>query len=218
MTKKREQEALSAYLNFLRNKGAGEAGLKQREKVLKQLEPSIANFANDSYSFRLGVDNYLGQIDKSEWPFSLQVIREYFPFWSGNMKLIPALNSGEAFSVDQVQWQKLEGDLKAVWENLRNEKFSLVDTLALDAYKAALSNKGADKALMETRINLVKLLLLRLKGVTNKTPIIYRKAADSTLTVFDIKETRYLFLIVVREFYYFWIEDPKAADNVLDKA
>src|SRR5512147_975308 len=109
MTKNREQEALSAYLKFLKNKGASEACLMQREKILKQLEPSIANFANDSYSFRLGVDNFLGQIDNSEWPLSLQVIREYFPFWSGNIKLIAALNSGEAFRIDHVQWQRLEG-------------------------------------------------------------------------------------------------------------
>ncbi len=217
MTKKREQEALSAYLSFLKSKGANEASLKQREKVLKKLEPSIANFANDSYSFRLGVDNFLGQIDKSEWPHSLQIVREYFPFWSGNMKLIAALNSSEAFNINPAQWQVFEYDLKAVWASLKNEKFSLVDTLALDAYKVALSKKGADKALIETRSNMVKLLLLRLKGVTNKNSKIYRKAADATLPVFDIKETRYLFLIIVREFYYFWIEDPKAADSVLDK-
>ena len=168
MTKKREQEALSAYLNFLKNKGANDASLKQREKILKQLEPNLTNFANDNYLFRMGVDNYLGQIDKSEWPFSLQVVREYFPFWSGNMKLIAALNSGEAFNINPAQWQALECDLKSVWANLKNEKFSLVDTLALEAYTTALNKKGADKVLIETRINLVKLLLLRLKGVTNK--------------------------------------------------
>ena len=218
MTKKREQEALSAYLNFLKNKGANDASLKQREKILKQLEPNLTNFANDNYLFRMGVDNYLGQIDKSEWPFSLQVVREYFPFWSGNMKLIAALNSGEAFNIKPAQGQALECDWKSVWANLKNEKFSLVDTLALEAYTTALNKKGADQVLIETRINLVKLLLLRLKGVTNKNTKIYRKAADATLQVFDIKETRYLFLIVVREFYNFWIGDPNAADNVLDKA
>ncbi len=215
MTKKREQEAVSAYLNFLKNKGASDTSLKRCEKVLKQLEPNIANFATDSYSFRLGVDNFLGQIDKSEWPFALQIVREYFPFWSGNMKLIAALNFGEAFHINPVQWQTLDLDLKTVWANLKNEKFSHEDILALKAYTEALNKNGADKALIETRTKLVKLLLLRLKGVTNKNSKIYRKAADATLPVFEIKEMRYLFLIVVREFYHFWIGDPKAANYII---
>ncbi len=108
-------------------------------------------------------------------------------------------------------------DLKTVWANLKNEKFSHADTLALEAYAAALTQKGADKALIETRTKLVKLLLLRLKGVTNKNAKIYRKAAYATAPVFEIKEARYLFLVVVREFYYFWIGDPNAANYVLNK-
>lgn len=217
MTENREQEALGAYLKLLQNKGASEASLEQRKEFLLKLVPSIVDLPNHGFLYRDAVEDFLEGIDKAKWAFCLAVAREYFPFWTKDIKAIAALNSDAAFDVDPVQWQTLECDLKVVWASLKNEKFSHVDTLALKAYTTALNKKGADKALVETRIKLVKLLLLRLKDVTNKNAKIYRKAADATLPVFEIKEMRYLFLIVVREFYYFWIGDPNAADNVLDK-
>jgi hypothetical protein len=63
----------------------------------------------------------------------------------------------------------------------------------------------------------VKLLLVRLKDAPDKSHRIYRIAVDATIPLFTMKETRKLFLTVVREFYYFWIGDPEAASYILSE-
>jgi len=60
----------------------------------------------------------------------------------------------------------------------------------------------------------VKILLLRLRDAPEKSSRHYRIAVDATVPLFEKQDTRRLFFAVVREFYYFWIGDPDAADHI----
>ena len=212
MTENREQEALRVYLKLLQNKGASEASLEQREKFLLELIPSIKDLQNNGSLFRDAVEDYLDGIDKAKWAFCLAVAREYFPFWAKDIKAIATLNADAAFAVDSVQWQPLDYSLKVLWEMLDKEQFSVSENWPIKSYTLALRQNGAAQLLVDTRVKLVKLLLIRLRDAPKKNHKTYRIAVDSSASLFTVKETRYLFFAVVREFYYFWIGDPKAAE------
>lgn len=215
MNQTREQEALHAYLNLLQNKGADEASLAQRRQFLTELMPMLGDVANEGMSYRDAVENLLDGMDKADWPFGLAVAREYFPFWTSDIKAIAALNAEAAFDPEPLQWQPLECNLKTLWHTLDKEQFSVVETWPIKAYTLALRQEGATQALVDTRVKLVKLLLVRLKDAPDKNQKIYRIAVDATVPLFDMKQTRRLFLAVVREFYYFWIGDPDAINYIL---
>ena len=154
-------------------------------------------------------------IDKEKLAFCVTVAREYFTFWAKDIKAIATLNADSGFDVDSVQWQPLDHNLKVLWEMLDKEQFSVTETWAIKAYTLALRQDGASQSLVDTRVKLVKLLLIRLRDAPDKNHKIYRIAVDSSASLFTVKETRYLFFSVVREFYYFWIGDPKAAEYIL---
>jgi hypothetical protein len=56
---------------------------------------------------------------------------------------------------------------------------------------------------------------VRLKNAPIKNHKSYRTAVDLTLPLFNIKNNRRLFLVVVREFYNFWVGNPDASSMVL---
>ncbi|MCB5183947.1 hypothetical protein LG201_01855 [Methylobacillus gramineus] len=214
MNDTREREALSAYLKLLRSKGASEDGLNQREQWLLQLLPVIAGQPADGLVYREAVESLIEQVDRAQWPFFLAIVREYFPFWIQDIKAIAALNAEHAFELAPMQWQPVEHDLKTLWHMLDKEKFGVADTWPLKAYTHALRQEGAEQTLVDTRVRLVKLLLLKLKDVPERDTKVYRIAVDATVALFSMKPTQRLFLSVVREYYYFWIGDPEAMSHI----
>lgn len=218
MTENREQEALAAYLRLLEVKGANSDRLKEREQFLTRLLPAIVGKPADGFHYRDAVENLLESLDRAEWSFCLGVAREYFPFWTKDIKAIATLNAEAAFDTEPLNWQPLDCNLKALWNMLDKQQFSVVETWPIKSYTLALRQEGAPQALVDTRIKLVKLLLVRLREAPEKNHKIYRLAVDTTVPLFNMRETRRLFLAVVREFYYFWIGDPDAANYILTES
>lgn len=210
----REREAINAYLKLLRSKGVDEGGLKQREQWLLDLVPSIAGEAVDGLVYREAVEQQLVSVEREQWPFFLSVVREYYHFWNGDIKAIAALNAGDEFELNPAKGQTADQNLKTLWQRLDNEKFGVADTWPLKAYSYALRQEGAEQALVDTRLRLVKLLLLKLKDIPERDHKVYRQAVDATVGIFNMKPTQRLFLSVVREFYYFWIGDPEAVNHI----
>ena len=218
MTENREKEALTAYLKLLQNKGADNALLKRREAFLARLIEAVAGKPGDGSIYREAVEKLLEGTPTKDWPAFLAIAREYYPFWTSDIKAIAALNAEAGFNVEPVLWQPAECNLKTLWAMLDKEKFSVAETWPLKGYMMALRQEGAEQNLVDTRAKLVKLLLVRLKDAPDKNHRIYRIAVDATLPLFTMKETRKLFLTVVREFYYFWVGDPDAASLILREA
>jgi len=210
----REQDAAIAYLTYLLHKGASRASLAQREKVLAHLDLYIASIPNNGVAYRDAVEKCLTKVEKQEWPFYLSVIREYFMFWTGNTKMIASAEKQDVIETELQQWQTLEVDLKSIWSRLDKERFDEEDRRVLEAYRQGLQRSALARSIVDTRLKLARLLLLKLRGASSRTAKIYRKAVDATIPVFELKDTRNLFLLVVREFYYFWINQPNAADYI----
>jgi hypothetical protein len=210
----RERDALEAYFRLLRSKGADDANLSRRRALLDVLLSLLSGRPRDGVHYREAVDVALASLNRADWPFFLQLAREYFYFWMEDVKTIALLHGEGEFEVGVPVAVPVEEKLEEAWKRLDNEKFSIAEMWPLKAYLAALRDEGADKAVVEIRQKLVKLLLVRLRGVTAKDGRSYRAVVESMLPLFTMKETRYLFLAVVREFFYFWIGAPDAAAHI----
>jgi hypothetical protein len=208
----REFRALSAYINLMRSKGATEANLDHRKKFLVPLAELLGEQAHDSVLFRKHVDTVLEQCAKTDWPFFLTVAREYYPFWTDDIKAIAALNASGGYAIEPIMPPVHTKELKALWQNLDKEQFSVTEKWPLKAYAAALRDAGAAPELIETRTRLVKLMLLRLRAIDTRDSAHYRAAVEATLPLFNLKDARDVFMTVIREFFYFWEGNPNASD------
>lgn len=210
----REQEALNAYLNLLKIKGANEATLERRRQFLDRLFPALHDIRYEGSAYRSAVEKMLNEIDRMDWPYCLAVAREYFHFWIKDFKAIAAFTADCEYKVEPIDWQPVDLDIKSLWKTLDKERFDTVENWPIKAYSHALRQAGAEQVLIDTRVKLVKILLLRLRDAPGKSSRHYRIAVDATVPLFEKQDTRRLFFAVVREFYYFWIGDPDAADHI----
>lgn len=211
------KESIQAYLGLLKQKGAKADTLEKREKFLLSLTQELIKTPKTSKAYRHMIEFALNNVSPDEWVFYLPVAREYFPFWTNDIKAISSLNARDKFMVSQVDWKPVNTDIKSIWSTIANEKFGVADTWPLKSYSFALRQAGAQQSLVDTRMQLVKLLLVRLRDAPEREGRYYRLAVDATLPLFDMQDTRRLFYAVVREFYYFWIGDPDAKEHILEE-
>ena len=214
----REFRALTAYLKLLTNKGAEEVHLEQRKQFLLKLIPLLAEQAQSMETFKKHVETALLGVEKTQWPFLQIVSKEYFPFWVDDIKTIAALHASGGYELAPAVAQVPTEDLKTLWENLDKAQFSVSEKWPLKAYTTALKAEGAKPGVIETRVRLVKLLLLQLRRVEDHGGDHYRLAVHGLLPLFELRETRQMFLAVVREFYYFWVGDPDATRFIVLKS
>jgi hypothetical protein len=146
----------------------------------------------------------------------LTIAREYFPFWLNDIKLVAQLSKNAVKDTLPLDWQPRHVELSALWHSVDTEKFDTTDSWALKGYTKALRFENADQTLIDTRLKLAKILLVRLRDAPSKDNKFYRTTVDATLPLFEVKKNRRLFLVVVREFFHFWAGNPEADKHVLN--
>lgn len=162
------------------------------------------------------MDSALKATPEDEWHVNLNTAREFYPFWLKDIKAIAAFNLNYGFDVSGIQWKPITASLKTLIDSLKTEKFDTAESWPIKAYTQALSAQGAEQSLVDTRIKLAKVLIIRLRDAPIKNHKSYRTAADLTLPLFNMVEAKQLFLVVVREFYNFWTGNPNAASMLLN--
>lgn len=215
MNPTREKEAVSAYLKLLQTKGASEDVLQKRTLFLDKLIPHLADKVLDGSEYREVIDIVMETMPTEDWHDCLNAAREFYPFWISDFKAIASLSLNAGFDIQPLQWRPIQTSLKALWDSLEIEKFDTSENWPLKAYTQALRFEGAEQSLVDTRVKLAKVILIRLRDAPAKNRKSYRTAVDLTLPLFNIKQNRRLFLVVVREFYHFWCGNPDAASMVL---
>jgi hypothetical protein len=215
MNNSREDEAINAYFKLLRSKGGDDASIKQREKFFQQIIPKLVGKENSGQIYRDTVEDVMDGQSAPDWPANLVIAREFYPFWLGDFKAISMLAKEIGFDLHPVDWMPTEVSLQALWEGIDLEKFSTAESWALKSYTKALTNEDAPKEVLEVRIKFAKMLLVRLRDAPLTQKNAYRIAVDATLPLFELKKTRQLFLVVIREFYNFWSGHPDAGEFVL---
>lgn len=215
MNKTREKEAINAYLKLLQSKGASSSLLHKRSLFLDKLAARLGELVQDGNEYRLQVEEMVESMPPDDWHDCLTAAREFYPFWVKDIKTIATLNLNSGFEVKPIDWKPGLVSLKNLTDSLETEKFDTSENWPLKAYAQALRHEGADQALVETRVKLAKIILMRLRGAPDKNNTAYRTTVDLTLPLFTIKQNRRLFLVVVREFFHFWTGNPEAASMVL---
>lgn len=214
MNHTREKAAINAYLKLLQAKGASGAVLYKRSLFLDKLNIALADKVLDGNEYREVIEAVMVATPAEDWHENLTAAREFYPFWLENIKAIAALNVNPGFDVKLGHWRPLQITLKELWSGLGSEQFDTSENWPLKAYAQALRDEGAEQSLVDTRIKLAKIILIRLRDAPEKNNKAYRTAVDMTLPLFNIKGNRNLFLVVVREFYHFWTGDPDASRRI----
>lgn len=213
MSSSRETDAIQAYYNLLHAKGADEAIMAQRDAILSELCPMLENQESTSAVYRKAVDDFLEEQPAQRWPELLTIIREFYPFWRGDVKAVMQYADTVGFELHLIGWQPAVIDLQSVWPALQAEKFATSELWALNGYVKALKSMEQKQDMdIEVRTRMAKLMLLRLRDAPLSEKNAFRITADATLPLFNLKHTRHLFLNAVREFYYFWAAHPDAEE------
>lgn len=218
MNLNREQEALKVYLKLLEGKGVGADSIARRQSFLNKLMPFLADITSNGSQYREALELFMDTISSADWPYDLAVAREYYAFWMKDIKAIAAYSATPGYEEEPVSWQPADTSLKALWDIVDKAKFDLAESWALKAYTKALRDETAPQTLIETRVKLAKVLLIQLKDAPVKHNQAYRVSVDATVPLFDIRQNRRLFLVVVREFFHFWAGNPDAASFILKES
>jgi len=215
MNRTREDDAIAAYFNLLRSKGGNEASILQREAFFDQLVPLLVGKVNTGPYYREAIETLMESKPAIDWPPYLVIAREFYPFWIGDFKAIGLLSSEIGFDLHPVDWMPGNISLSDLWKNIDQEKFSTAESWAIKSYAKALDIAGAPADVAEVRVKLAKILIIRLRDAPVTEKNAFRIAVDATTPLFELKKTRQLFLVVVREFYHFWSGNPDAQEHVM---
>lgn len=207
----REKQAAEAYLRFLGKKGASAGVLYKRSLFLDSLLVLLADKAQDRAEYGYALTEVLKAVSAQEMLDCQNIAREFFPFWMNDVKAIAAFEQHYGYDVQPIKWQPLPASLDKLTESLEHEVFGEKDGFALLRYSRHLLETGAEQLVIDTRLQLAKVVLVRLRDAPVKNNKTYRMAVDMVLPLFKVEEIKALFLNVVREFFYFWMESHQAA-------
>lgn len=210
MVSSRETEAIQAYYNLLHSKGADVTIMAARDAVFAELVPRLVDQPCVSAVYRAAVDACLNDKPPQRWPEILTIIREFYPFWRGDVQAILQYADTVGFELRALGWQPAVIDLQSAWPGIMNEKLETAELWPLNGYVKALKGMHELEMEVEIRTRMAKLMLIRLREAPTSEKHAYRITADATLPLFNLKHTRHLFLNAVREFYYFWSGHPDA--------
>ena len=212
----REQQALEVYIKLLTGKGFGPDTFVPRINFLNRFMPLLANKDLNGNGYRIAIEDLMDSVAEDDWPESLVIAREYYPFWLNDLKAVAQLNKNTIADTLPIDWQPKHVALSALWHTVDAEKFDTTDSWALKGYTKALRFENAEQTLIDTRLKLAKIMLVRLRDAPDKSNKVYRTTVDATLPLFEVKKNRRLFLVVVREFFHFWAGNPDADKFVLN--
>lgn len=201
------ETALNAYLNLIKNKGAATSVLNVRKHVLRHLisalEAQAGRFiSDDDAGYRRAVDSVILAFPNEQQIEIINVSREFYPFWIGDLRTISRLNAANAWTVEALTVD-VSGNLMQMFERMDNDAWSQQTPSCLARYLDALLTRGADAAVVDVRERLLMLLLYVIRNA-EPVPTAYRAGVDAMLTLFTKDDTRRVFIDVAREFFHVW--------------
>lgn len=200
----REHIAINAYLKLLQSKGMSAGELYKRSAFLDKFAPKLNQKTLNAADFSQALDDTVVDIATKDKSFTLEIAREFFPFWMQDIKTIAVFNASYGFDLTSIQWKPIPSSLDELTANIKELNFSKDEKKSLNNYMRTMLENGADKTIVDTRSKLAKLILIKLREAPVKNNKTYRMAVDMILPLFTIGEIRQLFLTVVSEFYMHW--------------
>ena len=111
----REQLALEVYIKLLTRKGFGPETFVQRINFLNRLMPLLADKAQGGGEYRLSLETLMDKVAEVDWPESLVIAREYYPFWANDLKAVANLSKSVTKDTLPIDWKPTEVALVTLW-------------------------------------------------------------------------------------------------------
>ncbi|MEE9331520.1 MAG: hypothetical protein V3U89_04730 [Methylophilaceae bacterium] len=210
----REKEAANAYLKFLQSKGASNGMLYLRSKFLDAFILKLTHKKQTCKEFSNALEDTMSTLTQEDRSFTLSTAREFFPFWMSDIKAIAMFEEYYGFNIHDTKWKPKSTTLAAITAELDEATLVKEERQSLNHYIQVITKLASDQSVIEARSKLAKIILIRLRGAPTANHAIYRLSVELTLPLFKTKEIKQLYLDVVREFYYFWINDQNAEAKI----
>lgn len=171
-------------------------------KLINQLYGTNVN----GESYRRAVDEMLININVNEKAKYINLARNFYRFWK--VRSYPANKSISHLNGKQIAQKEI---FIKLWENIENELLTDSESWPLTLYLKSIRSKG----LLEEEVNIcekiAKVLLLELRNEQSLGEKSYRHVIERIQILFERDDLRSLFLIVSREFYFFWSDMTQTA-------
>jgi hypothetical protein len=197
----KEQKALNAYIKFLQGRNVNNEAIALRVKFLEKLSILLQGKSTRE-EFGKALETALkveGNIERHQ---QLNIAREFFPFWIDDVKMIARMSETYGYDLSISQLRPLP---TLSLDELNNLKLDENEADLLDRYSKLLKEQNLAVDLIQARLRLAKLVLLRLRDIPIKNNVSYRMAVEGTLPLFNVEDIRQRFLLAIREFFYIWI-------------
>jgi len=197
--------AVDAYVAFLTRKQLDARLIAQRQQVARKIARHLLDKPHTREVYAETLQRLMPKPQHQAWLYDVTVAREFFPFWMQDIKAIASLSEFYGLDIQNMPWRPLPTTLGALTKALAEAYFSEDESRQLEQYMQQMKQAGMTREATLLRLKLAKILLLRLRDAPFVNHLVYRIAVDITLLVFRHKNTRQLFLEVVRAFFPFWI-------------
>ncbi|MFM9835758.1 MAG: hypothetical protein ACKVOA_06620 [Methylophilaceae bacterium] len=201
MDAEKEQKALSAYAKFLHGRHISSEAIALRVKFLEKLAILLqGKSTREEYGKALETALKVeGNIERHQ---QLNIAREFFPFWIDDVKMIARMSETYGYDLSISQLKPLPA---LSVDELNSHKLDANEEDLLSRYAKYMKEQNLADDLVQARIRLAKLVLIRLRDIPIKNNVSYRMAVEATLPLFNVDDIRQRFLLAIREFFYIWI-------------
>ena len=210
-------DALRAYLKLLEKNIPKRAEISIKEHFARLLISKFNDKPVNHASYRIAVDSLIESLPANYKANAVLVAREFFPFLISDVKSVAAMiKTGSYRGLTGSNTVINDSNIKGIDDLIRTSEGAVLsdrESALHRKYLDCLRSLGAEDnvLIMRGKISKVLLYLARNKTVTGNH---YRSVIDSVLPMLKLEETRFYFLSVSREFFYFLTEDPNAPDMV----
>lgn len=226
MSRPSPDAALDQFLEDLRRRDVATKQLTLARHFLRHLLSTLRDLPQDGIGYRKASELTLRNFpDDAQF---VNLIREFFPYWSGETAAAPAprpaavaapaaiashgnLAAAESSSLDDAL-RRMDAD---PWSQttLAQLERHIHQLKCLGRYVEELRKAGFDDANVALRLKLVKLLLYSIRDSAANTDS-YRGGVDKVLMLFPRQDRWHVFVSLAREFFYFLAGDPEAPSKV----
>lgn len=203
MATTKEDKAVNAYIKFLQGKNLSSDAIDLRAKFLKKLTILLQGQSSRE-EYGKALETALKIDDNIERHQQLNIAREFFPFWTDDIKMIARMSETYGFDLSISQMKPLP---TLSIDELNSAKLNHNESDLLNRYSNLLKEQNVTEDLIQARLRLAKLVLLRLRDIPIQNNVSYRMAVEVTLPLFNVEDVRQRFLQAVREFFYIWIAE-----------
>lgn len=202
--------SIETYINTLKAKGASNDSVWNWKYILVKLAQNLYGIQTDGESYRQTVEALILNVEIEERDFCINLVREFYPIWINENRSADEFNNEHANNMGMLKNEPMNKALLDLWNSIGLEFFSNTESWSLNRYEESMRQMGVVEKVIDIRQRIAKIITMELRNDNNNEKESYRNAIKRTQHLFSRQDVKEFFLIVSREFYYFWAGHPEA--------